>query len=428
MPRNDLIQYRRGTAAAWGTANPVLASGEIGYDTTNNQIRVGNGTTPWTGLDPIGDGGGGAVSSVNGEIGDVVLSKADIGLGLVDNTSDASKPVSTAQATALSGKAATVHTHSQADVTGLTAALAGKSDTAHTHTSAGVTDFTEAVQDAVASLLAAGTNVTLNYDDAGNTLTVTAAGGSFDAEAARDALGVALVGVGNITVTVNDALDTITISTTATANATDAALRDRATHTGTQAASTISDFAAAADARVAAGITGKLDTSAAPELIRDTIATALVAGTNVTITPNDGGDTITIDGVAGADGDSAYEVAVAGGFVGTEAAWLASLIGPQGVPGAAGADSTVPGPQGPAGEAGPAGAPGAAGAAGADGPEGPEGPQGVPGATGATGPVGPAGPTEGVPVYVQDTQPVTSDPAVWYETSGGVVIKKWVQL
>jgi hypothetical protein len=117
-----------------------------------------------------------------------------------------------------------------------------RTPTTHTHTSAGVTDFTEAVQDAVAALLAAGTNITLNYNDAGNTLTVTAAGGSFDAEAARDALGVALVGVGNISIVVNDALDTITISTTATVNSTDAQLRDRSTHTGTQAQSTVTDL------------------------------------------------------------------------------------------------------------------------------------------------------------------------------------------
>lgn len=43
-------------------------------------------------------------------------------------------------------------------------------------------------------------------------------------------------------------------------------------------------------------------------------------------------------GPAGADGDSAYEVAVANGFVGTEAAWLASLVGPAGAPGADGTD------------------------------------------------------------------------------------------
>lgn len=47
-------------------------------------------------------------------------------------------------------------------------------------------------------------------------------------------------------------------------------------------------------------------------------------------------------GAQGADGASAYEVAVANGFVGTEAAWLASLEGPEG-------------PTGPQGEQGPPG-------------------------------------------------------------------------
>jgi len=45
-------------------------------------------------------GGGGAVDSVNGQTGAVVLTKCDIGLGNVDNTSDVNKPVSTAQAAA----------------------------------------------------------------------------------------------------------------------------------------------------------------------------------------------------------------------------------------------------------------------------------------------------------------------------------------
>lgn len=39
---------------------------------------------------------GGAVSSVNGQTGEVVLDKTDIGLEQVDNTSDLEKPVSTA--------------------------------------------------------------------------------------------------------------------------------------------------------------------------------------------------------------------------------------------------------------------------------------------------------------------------------------------
>jgi hypothetical protein len=47
-------------------------------------------------------------------------------------------------------------------------------------------------------------------------------------------------------------------------------------------------------------------------------------------------------GIQGQDGKSAYEVAVENGFEGTEAEWLASLVGPEGKPG-------ENGPQGPSG-------------------------------------------------------------------------------
>ena len=47
----------------------------------------------------------GAVASVNGQTGVVVLDKASVGLGNVDNTSDADKPISTATQAALDGKA-----------------------------------------------------------------------------------------------------------------------------------------------------------------------------------------------------------------------------------------------------------------------------------------------------------------------------------
>ena len=54
------------------------------------------------------------------------VTKAMVGLGNVDNTSDASKPISTATQTALDAKAAATHTHVIADVTGLQTALDGK--------------------------------------------------------------------------------------------------------------------------------------------------------------------------------------------------------------------------------------------------------------------------------------------------------------
>ena len=95
-------------------------------------------------------------------------------------------------------------------------------------------------------------------------------------------------------------------------------------------------------------------------------------------------DAVLPAGAVGADGASAYEVAVANGFVGTEAQWLASLQGPAGPAGADGADGAT-GPQGPAGPTGPAGPQGPQGDTGPQGPAGPTGPQGPAGADGADG-------------------------------------------
>ena len=56
------IKLRRDTAANWTANDPVLALGEAGYDTTNNELRVGDGTTVWSGLDAIGGGISGNVA------------------------------------------------------------------------------------------------------------------------------------------------------------------------------------------------------------------------------------------------------------------------------------------------------------------------------------------------------------------------------
>ena len=93
------IQLRRATAAAWTTANPILAEGEPGFETDTGFIKYGDGTSDWTSL-PYFDNGTSAVQSVNGQTGTVVITKSDLSLGNVDNTSDANKPVSTAQAAA----------------------------------------------------------------------------------------------------------------------------------------------------------------------------------------------------------------------------------------------------------------------------------------------------------------------------------------
>lgn len=86
----------------------------------------------------------------------------------------------------------------------------------------------------------------------------------------------------------------------------------------------------------------------------------------------------------GPRGPSAYEGAVAEGFTGTVAQWLASLVGARGPTGATGA-------AGAAGPTGPAGPQGATGPRGLTGTAGPAGPQGAAGAQGPAGPQGVAG-------------------------------------
>jgi hypothetical protein len=45
-----IIQFRRGTAAAWTAANPVLRPGEPGYESDTHKAKIGDGTTAWLSL------------------------------------------------------------------------------------------------------------------------------------------------------------------------------------------------------------------------------------------------------------------------------------------------------------------------------------------------------------------------------------------
>lgn len=47
---NSRFQIKRDTAENWEKNNPILASGELGFDTTTNSMRIGNGTSHWLDL------------------------------------------------------------------------------------------------------------------------------------------------------------------------------------------------------------------------------------------------------------------------------------------------------------------------------------------------------------------------------------------
>lgn len=71
--------------------------------------------------------------------------KSEVGLGNVDDTSDASKPISTLTQAALDGKAAVSHAHAISDVTNLQTTLDGKAASSHTHTISNVTGLQTAL-------------------------------------------------------------------------------------------------------------------------------------------------------------------------------------------------------------------------------------------------------------------------------------------
>lgn len=182
--------------------------------------------------------------------------------------------------------------------------LANKADSGHSHTSNFITDFGEAVDDRVSSLLVAGSNITLSYVDGSQTLTISATGGSnYTSENAQDDIGTILLDSSTIDFTYNDTTPSITasviesgltlsnqsgtitdaqhasrgggtlhaaattsvsgfmastdktkldgVATGSTANATNAELRDRTTHTGESPISSITSLQASLDAKEA---------------------------------------------------------------------------------------------------------------------------------------------------------------------------------
>lgn len=58
------ILLRRGTAAAWTTANPTLAAGEAGVETDTLKFKIGNGSTAWNSLAYQGGG----ITALTGDV------------------------------------------------------------------------------------------------------------------------------------------------------------------------------------------------------------------------------------------------------------------------------------------------------------------------------------------------------------------------
>ena len=119
---------------------PVTASGSGSVATTITNSAVTNAKLANMAANTIkGNNTGGGNVPVDLTASQV---KALLSLDNVNNTSDANKPVSAAQQTALDGKAATSHTHIIANVTGLQTAIDGKAAASHVHAGSDITSGT----------------------------------------------------------------------------------------------------------------------------------------------------------------------------------------------------------------------------------------------------------------------------------------------
>jgi len=186
------MQQRRGTAATWTAADPILAAGEIGFEIDTNKFKIGDGSNRWAQLtyftadaaaaiQDLIDGAPGVLDTLN-ELAAAVnddpnffstvatnlsnheadttnvhgiantanlvtlagtqtltnktltspiintptgITKSDVGLSNVDNTSDANKPVSTATQSALDLKAPLASPTFTGTVSGVTKSMVG---------------------------------------------------------------------------------------------------------------------------------------------------------------------------------------------------------------------------------------------------------------------------------------------------------------
>lgn len=162
MPVQTLIQIRRGTASAWSTANTILSAGEWGYETDTGRYKIGDGLTGWNSLDyaavvPDGFSGTSGILVTQGSNG------STIGISVTGITSsqitDFNNSFSGLVPSVTGGSGISVNFASNTYTVSLSDPTIQVSD---------ITDFVDGVNDRVADLLTAGSNIQLSYTDNGN--------------------------------------------------------------------------------------------------------------------------------------------------------------------------------------------------------------------------------------------------------------------
>ena len=265
------------TASNLGTGTGVFA-GKVGVDLQFKSLKAGAGVTlssTATEVTIVASGAGGAVDSVNGQTGVVVLDTDDIAEGVSNLYFTNGRAAAAAPVQTVDGQTGAVSlSSSYAPLSHV-----GGGGAAHSNAvAAGAAGFMTGADKMKLDGIAAGAQVNVATDlSIGYNPAYVFVNSSTGADATLNAATGVAAGV----MSAADKTKLDGVATGATANSADAVLLARANHTGTQTASTISDFT---------------------EVTQDVVGASVVAGANVTVTYDDGTGLTTVAATGGGGG------------------------------------------------------------------------------------------------------------------------------
>jgi hypothetical protein len=166
------MQQRRGTAAQWTSADPILAAGEIGFESDTGFFKMGDGTNHWSDLSYFKD-----LGDLAGSFDDYVpLTQKGAANGVATLDGQSQIPIAQLSNIIMAAPEALDTLNEIAnEIDGVNGIVQTKIDAAVTTVNSTIdSSIVEGVDDALGNLIAAGTGLTKSFDSETRILTISA--------------------------------------------------------------------------------------------------------------------------------------------------------------------------------------------------------------------------------------------------------------
>ena len=166
------MQQRRGTAAQWTSADPILAAGEIGFESDTGFFKMGDGTNHWSDLSYFKD-----LGDLAGSFDDYVpLAQKGAANGVATLDGQSQIPIAQLSNIIMAAPEALDTLNEIAnEIDGVNGIVQTKIDAAVTTVNSTIdSSIVEGVDDALGNLIAAGTGLTKSFDAETRILTISA--------------------------------------------------------------------------------------------------------------------------------------------------------------------------------------------------------------------------------------------------------------